>query len=160
MQFKTGFFLLFVLMFALHAFSQADSLNTTKDTVVRKNKVAKVYKDSALVAKEKFTRDSITWFYLKPDPKRVNLFVEEMLTKYLVTDPTLISIKSSDILKKEEYRIGNPVRRFPAWVLGVIGIIIISFAVMKLVFTKQLSLVFHAFGGALFFFKIGFFIFF
>jgi hypothetical protein len=145
MQFKTGFFLLFVLMFALHAFSQADSLNTTKDTVVRKNKVAKVYKDSALVAKEKFTKDSITWFYLKPDPKRVNLFVEEMLTKYLVTDPTLISIKSSDILKKEEYKIGNPVRRFPAWVLGVIGIIIISFAVMKLVFTKQLSLVFHAF---------------
>lgn len=145
MQFKTVFFLLFISMLALQAFSQIDSSITAKDTVVRTYRVAKVYKDSALVAKEKFTRDSITWFYLKPDPKRVNLFVEEMLAKYLVNDPTLINVKSSEKGKKEEYKIGKPVKRFPAWVLGVIGIITISFAIMKLVFTKQLNLVFHAF---------------
>lgn len=137
----------FVLVFFTFyiGFAQIDSVlvNSDSTTVIKPRKVYAV--DSVAVAKAKYLRDSLTFFYLKPDPLRTNQFVEQMLEKYIIKDKTLLSSNFTRNIKKSDYGLGKPINRLPAWVLTVMLILVVSFGVVRIVFKKQMAIILHAF---------------
>lgn len=139
--------LYFILFFTgLNAFSQTDTIEKNQiDSVLTKPKIKYLYRDSATIAKAAFIRDSLTWLYLKPDSNRKNLFVEALLEKYITNDPYLLSLSPKIEVKKSLYGSGLPVSKNPGWVIGMIFFLLISFGVLRIVFKKQLSLMFQAF---------------
>ncbi len=145
-----GYKLLFViflsiLLGALSLKAQDDTLTAQATDSVQT--VRRVYAspriDSATLAQMQHVRDSLTWFYLKPNPKRENLFVAEMLKKYIVTDPTFLS--QTQTLKEKTYGTGKELPRYLKWEFFVLLALLIAFAALRLAFKKQMELVFQAF---------------
>src|SRR5690606_30747030 len=96
-------------------------------------------------AKAKLLRDSLTWAYVRPDPSRPNQFVEQMLEKYITKDITLLSTQSGTAKKKSDYGLGKPIQKLPAWVLMVMLVLVLAFGIVRIVFKKQISIIFQAF---------------
>ncbi|ADY53069.1 hypothetical protein Pedsa_2524 [Pseudopedobacter saltans DSM 12145] len=145
MIFRRFLFFLFVLGTFLQGYAQTDSLTAPKDTVAQyRRSYTYVRLDSAQLAQAKHVRDSLTWMFVAPDPKRENLFVKEMLEKHIVHDHTFLHQGPKQI-KKEEYKEGKLVVKYPTWEILVLIFLIICFAILRLVFGKKMSLIFQAF---------------
>lgn len=99
--------------------------------------------DSAVLAQAKHIRDSLIWFYLKPDPTRKSLFVDSMLKKHISTDYTFLTQAQPKATKI--YETGKELVRYPTWEIIVLLLLIIAFAVLKIGFSKQMKVFFHAF---------------
>lgn len=146
MNFRVFLFLLcFFETLSFRGYTQADSLKVIEDTVVKtKTNYRYVKLDSAQIAQAKHVRDSLTWMYVAPDPKRENLFVKEMLDKYIIHDHTFLSQGVKQI-KKETYKEGKSIVKYPTWEILMLIFLILCFAVLRLVFGKKMTLIFQAF---------------
>jgi hypothetical protein len=101
--------------------------------------------DSLTKAKIKKTRDSITLYYFKPDPNRENLFVQQMLKKYIIKDlPKYIHQKSSQG-KSATYGTGKAIQKLDSWVLFAMLSLLLLFALLRILFSKETSTIFYAF---------------
>lgn len=140
------FFLYFLLAFLSVTYAQTDSLSGSQDTghVQTRRKYTYVRLDSAQLAQAKHVRDSLTWMFVSPNPKRENLFVKEMLEKHIVYDHTFLTLGSKHI-KKEEYKAGKEIVKYPTWEILVLIFLIVCFAILRLVFGKKMSVIFQAF---------------
>jgi len=146
MRLKLLFPFLLVFFAILQVVAQTDSVPVKPDSATVKYKPRKLYViDTVAVAKAKHLRDSLTWAYVKPDPLRPNQFVEQMLKKYITKDITLLSIQSGLTKKKSDYGLGRPVQRLPAWVLLVMLVLVLAFSIVRIVFRKQMDIIFQAF---------------
>ncbi len=147
MNFRTLlFFLCFLLTFLSGTYAQNDSLGASSDTVhvqARRN-YAYVRRDSAQLAQAKHIRDSLTRMFVSPNAKRENLFVKEMLEKYIVRDHTFLTLGPKHV-KKEEYKAGKEIVKYPTWEILVLIFLIVCFAILRLVFGKKISVIFQAF---------------
>lgn len=145
MHYKSGLLTLLLLLIISLGKAQDDTTN------VRERDSAQTFKrvyfvpriDSAELAQKQHIRDSLRWMYLKPDPNRKNLFVEEMLKKYIVSDPTFISQYIPGAEAK--YGTGKSLPRYLKWELFVLLFLLTAFAVLRMAFKKQMELVFQAF---------------
>lgn len=130
--------------FNLKAQNDTVATRVTSDSI---QTVRRVYAapriDSATLARMQQVRDSLTWFYLKPDPKRKNLFVAEMLKKHIVKDPTFLS--QAQPSKENTYGTGKALPRYLKWEFFILLGLLIAFAALRLAFKKQMELVFQAF---------------
>jgi len=144
MKLKLLFLLVFIVIGQVAA--QTDSITVAPDSAAVRYKPRKIYViDSVAMAKAKHLRDSLTWTFVKPDPLRPNQFVEQMLEKYVVKDITLLSTQSAVAKKKSDYGLGKPVQRLPAWVLLVMLVLVVAFGIVRIVFRKQMDIIFQAF---------------
>lgn len=146
MRFKFLFSVLLVFVAFLQVVAQTDSVEVKPDSTTVEYKPRKIYViDTVALAKAKLLRDSLTWAYIKPDPSRPNQFVEQMLEKYITKDITLLSVQSAVSKNKSDYGLGNPIKRLPAWVLSVMLILVVAFGIVRIIFRKQMDVIFQAF---------------
>ncbi|MBC7653672.1 MAG: DUF4271 domain-containing protein [Oligoflexus sp.] len=101
--------------------------------------------DSVALAKKNFTRDSIINYFLNPDPKRENQFFNKLIADNLVSDPYLLSLPKNIKIVKSNYGLGQFLKQDPLWFLISILIILLSFGVLKVIFSKEISLLLKAF---------------
>ncbi|MRX47098.1 DUF4271 domain-containing protein [Pedobacter puniceum] len=101
--------------------------------------------DSLTKAKIKQTRDSITWYYLKPDPNRENLFVQQMLKKYIIKDLAKYIHEKSLQTKNATYGLGKAIQKLDSWVLFAMLFLLLLFALLRILFNKETSTIFYAF---------------
>ncbi|QEK53008.1 DUF4271 domain-containing protein [Pedobacter aquae] len=101
--------------------------------------------DSLTKAKIKQTRDSITWHYLKPDPNRENLFVQLMLKKYIIKDLSKYIHDKSLKAKNASYGTGKTIPKLDSWVLFAMLFLLLLFALLRMIFNKEMGTVFYAF---------------
>lgn len=145
MKFKTLITFIFFLFVCLQAFAQTDSVLVNPEPEITYQPPRVYFIDTVAVAKAKHLRDSLTWAYLKPDPKRPNQFIEQMLKKYVTTDRIFLSSKKSKNYKKSDYGLGKPIQKLSPWVLLVMLVLVVAFGIVKIVFKKQLEMIFQAF---------------
>ncbi len=121
-----------------------DSTQIKIDTVKAKTKYYPII-DSAALAKKNFTRDSLIHYYLNPDPKRDNPFFDKLIADNLVSDPYLLSLPNNIEIVKSNYGLGQFLNKDPIWFLLAMLIILFSFGLLKVVFSKEINLLFRAF---------------
>ena len=118
-----------------------DSL--TKDSTFKFNNYPAV--DSAERARSKLIRDSLIYTYLKPNPNRANQFTDSLLKAVLVYDKYLLTQAKSVKIKKINYGFGEVIIKDPLWFLVISIILLIFFGVIKILFKKEVDLIFRAF---------------
>lgn len=138
------FFYLLLLSFSLFGTPLQDSVKTT-DTVTKIAYKPRIVIDSAALARKNFVRDSLTWYYLKPDPKRANPYVEKLLADNVTTDPYLLSLPKKFKKVNSSYGVGNYIGKYPTWFLVAILALLTMFGVIKIAFSKEVSDLFTAF---------------
>jgi len=121
-----------------------DSTHVKTDTTKAKTKYYPII-DSAALAKKNFTRDSVINYFLKPDPKRENPFFNKLITDNLVSDPYLLSLPKNIKIVKSNYGLGRFLGKDPLWFLIIILMILFTFGILKIIFSKEISLLLKAF---------------
>ena len=138
------FFLLSVMSLSGLGFQLQDSIKTT-DTVTKVVYKPRVVIDSALLARQHFVRDSLTWYYLMPDPARPNPYVEKLLKDNITTDPYLLSLPANFKIVKNPYGVGLYLNKYPVWLLVAVLVMLSLFGVVRLVFSTEIANLFRAF---------------
>ena len=135
--------LLFCTNFAKGINIEQDSL--IKDSIFkfRNNKYSAI--DSAEKARITLFRDSLIYTYLKPNPNRANQFTDSLLKTVLVYDKYLLTPPKSVKIKKNNYGFGEIKAKDPVWFLLTSIILLIFFAIIKILFKKEVDLIFRAF---------------
>lgn len=135
----------------IFCFAFLGSASTQKDSVKTKNRVRnfKTYpltpRDSAALERKKEIADSLTWYYLNPDPKRANPYLEKLLKDNLNTDRQLLSPPQNIQIKKNNYGSGQYLTKTVIWFLPAILAILLIFGVIRIVFQKKVDTIFKAF---------------
>lgn len=111
-------------------------INTKKDTFLVNNEQA---------IRKALVRDSLKFKYLKTDLNRPNLFLDSLLKETIVTDPYLLKPAKSIKVRKNNYGLGQVINRNPLWFFITILGLTAFFAIIKIVFKKQIDLMFSAF---------------
>lgn len=101
--------------------------------------------DSVEKARITLVRDSLIYTYLKPNPNRANQFTDSLLKTVLVYDKYLLTPPKSVKIKKNNYGFGEIVANDPVWFLLTYIILLIFFAIIKILFKKEIDLIFMAF---------------
>lgn len=135
---------LFLLSFSSFGFQVQDSVQTT-DSVAQQIYKPRIVIDSAALARKNFVRDSITWYFLNPNPDRANPYVEKLLNDNVTTDPYLLSLPTKFKIVNNPYGVGNYFSRYPLWFLIAVLALLTMFGVVRLVFTKEIANLFRAF---------------
>jgi len=147
-------FFVFCLLFAL-VFNQADAQVVSAVpavdslTIAKKNYARRLVRDSAFYARQKFVTDSIlshTW--ILPDSLvNKNIIIDSILRAQVYGRSGLYTrykdFKTSE--KVSLYRTGTPVPKGNLWVLGVIALLMVLFASLKISFSKQLQTIVQSF---------------
>ncbi len=108
----------------------------------------RVVRDSAFLVRQQFVTDSImkaTW-----------LFPDSLIDKHMIVDSILkantvgrsnllLRYKDFGPVQVSKYRLGKPVPKGEIWVLGVITLLLILFAVLKVSFSKHLQTIVQSF---------------
>ncbi len=136
---------LFCFAYASFASIQKDSIIYKADSAQILRKQNKLIADALFLARTTFIRDSLSFQYLKPDPNRPNTFVEKLLKEVIITDPYLLSPAKSLKIKKSNFGLGQTINKMPLWFFASIIILIAIFGIVKVVFKKQVDLIFKAF---------------
>ena len=147
-------FLIFCLIFSL-AFNQAQAqvgnpLPLTDSTAtVKKSYNRRLVRDSAFYATQKSVTDSIishTWILPAALVNR-NIIIDSIL-KSQVYGRSGLYTRYKDFKTSEKvnfYRTGTPVPKGNLWVLGVIALLLVLFASLKISFSKQLQTIVQSF---------------
>ena len=131
-------------------FNSAHAFNIEQDSLVRDS----IFKfrtknypvvDSVAKARSKLVRDSLIYTYLKPNPDRANQFTDSLLKTVLVSDKYLLTPAKSVKIKKNNYGFGEIITKDPVWFLLAAVILLIFFGVIKILFKKEVDLIFRAF---------------
>lgn len=138
------FLLLCSLSLSVFSFQVQDSIPLT-DSVPQKVYKRLVIIDSAALARKNFVLDSLTWHFLKPDPNRPNPYVEKLLLDNVTTDPYLLSLPKNIKIVNNPYGTGISIKPYPRWFLATSLLLLTVFAVIRLVFDKEIANVFKAF---------------
>ena len=144
MRFLVCVCFIFCFAFAGMASTQKDSVNfqdTLKQVKIHQLSV----QDSASLERKKEIADSLTWYYLRPDAKRANPYLEQLLKNNLNTDRQLLSPPENIKIKKSNYGSGNYLSKNVTWFLPAILIIILIFGVIRIAFQKEVDTIFKAF---------------
>lgn len=137
-------FCLITLSSACFAFSAQDSLKVA-DTTTKVIYKPRVVIDSAAVARKAFVKDSITWYFMKPDPSRANPWVTKLLADNVTKDPYLLTLPSNFKKVNNPYGVGIYINSYPIWFLVAILVLLTAFGVIKIVFSKEIANIFRAF---------------
>ncbi|OAQ40516.1 hypothetical protein A5893_06095 [Pedobacter psychrophilus] len=139
-------FIIFCLFAHQNLFAQnaKDSIQVIIDTTKAKARFYPII-DSAALAKKKFTRDSIINYFLNPDPKRENPFFDKLIEDNLVSDQYLLSLPKNVKIIKSNYGLGKFLIKDPLWFLICILSILLLFGILKIIFSKEISLLLRAF---------------
>nr|WP_121269550.1 DUF4271 domain-containing protein [Pedobacter schmidteae] len=147
-------FFVFCLFFAL-GFDQAGAqvVNplplTDSAAVAKKSYVRRMVRDSAFFARQKFVTDSIlshTW--ILPDSLVNKNIIIDSILKAQVYGRSGLYTRYKDFKTSEKvslYRTGTPVPKGNLWVLGVIALLMVLFASLKISFSKQLQTIVQSF---------------
>ena len=131
-------------------FNSSQAINIEQDSLIKDS----VFKfrpknypvvDSVAKARTKLIRDSLVYTYLKPNPDRANQFTDSLLRTVLVTDKYLLTPAKSVKIKKDNYGFGEIITKDPVWFLLAAVILLIFFGVIKILFKKEVDLIFRAF---------------
>jgi hypothetical protein len=101
--------------------------------------------DTAALLRKAFIADSLTYYFLKPDPKRVNPYYEQLVNDFIVTDPFLLSLPKNVKIVGNNYGLGLFLKKSPQIFIYIFLIILIFFGVVRVVFDKELKDIFKAF---------------
>lgn len=118
--------------------------NLNIDTVVISNSNYKII-DSAALARKAFIADSLTYQYLKPDPKRINPYYNQLVKDFFVTDPFLLSSPKGIKVVNNNYGLGLYMKKSPKLFIFIFLFILVFFGVVRVLFSKELSNIFRAF---------------
>lgn len=136
--------ILLCCLYSADAFAiQQDSSVKDNSTNFRRNNFIVI--DSAAKARIAFLRDSLTYSYLKPDPNRANQFTDSLLKEVLVIDSYLLTPAKSVKIKKNNYGFGEIIPKEPLWFLLTSILLIVFFGIIKILFKKEVDLIFRAF---------------
>lgn len=127
------------------SYTQKDSLSSSADTSLRFQIKKLTTQDSAFLAQKKQIADSLTWYYLKPDPARSNPFVEKLLKEHLTTDKYLLNPAPSIKIKKSNYGLGEYLPQKITWFFPVALLLILLFGLVRIFFNKEVETIFKAF---------------
>ncbi|HEX7366749.1 MAG TPA: DUF4271 domain-containing protein [Pelobium sp.] len=133
-----------LLSFAGFGFQQQDSTHNV-DTAQKQVYKASIVIDSAALARKNFVRDSITWYFLSPNPNRPNPYVEKLLKDNVTTDPYLLSLPKNFKRVNNTYGVGVYLIKYPVWFLAAVLVLLTLFGVVRVVFTKEITNLFKAF---------------
>ena len=117
--------------------------------VAKKSYTRRLAKDSAYYARQKFVTDSIithTWI-LPESLVNKNIIIDSIL-KAQVYGRSGLYTRYKDFKTSEKfslYRTGTPVPKGNLWVLGVIALLLVLFASLKISFSKQLQTIVQSF---------------
>lgn len=145
MRFLIFLTFLFTFPFAIFAGSPKESLKQQIDSVQTNTKADTLIANNEELIRKAFVRDSLTYKYLKPDPNRPNPFTDSLLKEIIVTDPYLLKPAKSIKIRKNNYGLGQVINRSPLWFFLSIIALTTFFAIIKIVFKKQIDLIFRAF---------------
>lgn len=136
--------ILLCCLYSADAFAiQQDS--SVKDNITNFRRKNFIVIDSAAKARTAFLRDSLTYSYLKPDPNRANQFTDSLLKEVLVIDSYLLTPAKSVKIKKNNYGFGEIIPKEPLWFLLTSILLIVFFGIIKILFKKEVDLIFRAF---------------
>ncbi|MDR6784007.1 hypothetical protein ABIE26_002604 [Pedobacter africanus] len=118
-------------------------------TAVVKKKYTRIVRDSAFYARQKFVTDSIlshTW--LLPDSLIDRNIIIDSILKANTYGRSGLYTRYKDFKTSEKvsrYQTGTPVLKGNLWVLGVIALLMVLFASLKISFSKQLQTIVQSF---------------
>ena len=150
MLFKYLIVLLLVLTGLEPLYAQVDPLPT--DTLITQSlpvRPARKTLDSAFRARQKFVTDSIishTWII--PDSLlSSSIVIDSILQAKVYSRPANEPWFTIYNKKKQEslYKLGNPVPKGQVWVIGVTGLLLVLFAVLRNSFSKQMQTIIQSF---------------
>lgn len=139
--------IIFFSAFNLSVFAQLSkdsAQNLNIDTVIILNSNYKNI-DSAGLARKAFIADSLTYQYLKPDPKRINPYYNQLVKDFFVTDPFLLSSPKGIKVVNNNYGLGLYIKKSPKLFIFIFLFILVFFGVVRVLFSKELSNIFEAF---------------
>ncbi|TKC07428.1 DUF4271 domain-containing protein [Pedobacter frigoris] len=142
-------FLVYVL--CLLGFDQAIAQVTVPptDTIAVANPYRRrVVRDSAFLARQKFVTDSImrhTWLFPDSVIDRGMIIDSIVRANTIGKSNLLMRYKDFGPRKLSKYQAGKPVPKGQLWVMGVVALLLILFAILKISFTKQLQTIVQSF---------------
>lgn len=145
MRFIIIFFILFCVIPESFAVKQKDTIFRNTDSLKMINLNIGYLDQSENTNKKKNIKDSITFYFLKPNKSRPNLYFKYLSENFIVKDKLLLHPAKSIKIRKINYGIGKLIHKMPLWILLSTVILIFSFLIVKLLFKKQVSLIFMAF---------------
>ncbi|MEJ2882729.1 DUF4271 domain-containing protein [Pedobacter sp. GR22-6] len=138
------------LLFALISDQAVAQLSpfSADTTVAAKPFQRRFVRDSAFLARQKIVTDSImkaTWLF--PDSLVDRGMIIDSILKANTVGRSNLMLRYKDFAKVpvSKYRLGKLVPKGELWVLGVIGLLLVLFAVLKVSFTKQLQTIVQSF---------------
>lgn len=142
------------------AIAQSDTIKDKKvpkkDTIVPEPAyIRPVYRvlDSAALAKRQAYRDSLqevrdslsmVWIK-KPDPDRPNKFIDSLISLYKVENLNFVSWASKFQKNVNRYNEGIARPRGETWVITIILLLVLFFALIRFFFYKELNSIIHSF---------------
>jgi hypothetical protein len=144
MRFLFCVYFIFCFAFISFASTQKDSVKF-QDTVKRFKTHQLSAQDSAALTRKKTIADSLTWYFLRPNAKRANPYLEQLLKDNLNTDRQLLSPPENIKIKKSNYGSGKYLSKTVIWFFPAILIILLIFGVIRIVFQKEVDTIFKAF---------------
>jgi hypothetical protein len=123
--------------------SDTSSLKNSVDSVLRTKRYVIV--DSAALARKAFVADSLTYYFIKPDPKRANPYFEQLMSDFIVTDPYLLNLPKSIKIVSNNYGLGLFLKKSPQIFIYIFLTILTFFGIVRVVFDKELKDIFKAF---------------
>lgn len=142
-------------IFLLNTLAIAQSV-TIKDTIIPEPVyIRPVYRvlDSAALAKRRAYRDSIqevrdslsmVWIKV-PDPERPNKFIDSLISLYKVENLDFVSWASKFQKKVDRYNEGIARPKGETWIITVILLLVLFFALIRFFFYKELNSIVHSF---------------
>lgn len=145
--------ILFVFLFCVFSFNEAGAQVAVSphDTAVaiQKTYIRKILKDSAFLARQKFVTDSIlTHTLLIPDSLLDKNIIIDSILKASVYGRSGLYTRYKDFKTSEKvsrYQTGTPVPKGNLWVIGIIALLLVLFASLKISFSKQLQTIVQSF---------------
>lgn len=117
--------------------------------IAKQSYTKRIVRDSAFYARQKFVTDSIlshTWII--PDSLIDNNIIIDSILKAQVYGRSDLYTRYKDFKTSEKvslYRTGTPVPKGNLWVLGVVALLLVLFASLKISFSKQLQTIVQSF---------------
>lgn len=145
---------LFVLMFLqFSAWAQSDSLNPGKKISPPEPSFLRGKIDSAefrfnqlKLDSLKAVGDSLSMLWIKaPDPNRPNRFVDSLINLYKVENFNFSAWVKKFPQKSIHFNEGRPRHTGETWVIGVIVVLVLFFAILKNAFSKELASIVQSF---------------
>jgi hypothetical protein len=143
-------FLVGILFFT--SLNQVSYAQIVSDTTIKKNSIDSVLPvkkyvviDSAALARESFIADSLTYYFIKPDPERANPYFEQLVTDFIIADPYLLTLPKSIKIVNNNYGLGLFLKKSPQIFIYTFLMILTFFGIVRVVFDKELKDIFKAF---------------